>query len=159
MSNCCTQKESIFTYLSGPLSTLCMSGAFHEFWGVKMFERLGGRKKKKNSLNILCNCLCAYSQLLYLARSSCQLIGGMGCVCVLEVWFFKLAGSSLNHCKFGYRFVWVALSRRLFSDTLIATTPPLNTPTTCHASCSCCVSMQKMSKIPLSLQLELQIAE
>lgn len=40
--------------------------------------------------------------------------------------------------------VWVALGGRLFFDTLLAATPPLNTPTACHASCSCCASMQKM---------------
>ena len=40
--------------------------------------------------------------------------------------------------------VWVALSGRLDFDTLLVATPPLNTPTTCHASCSCCASMQEM---------------
>jgi len=43
--------------------------------------------------------------------------------------------------------VWVALSGRLLSDTLSAATPPLNTPTACHASCSCHASMLETLKI------------
>lgn len=42
----------------------------------------------------------------------------------------------------------------LVPDTLSAATPPCNTPTACHASCSCQASMREMSKIPLTLQLE-----